>query len=257
MAAEVRAGAESLPVLQEPQMAGGKAEVNIIAIELDASIQCRAVIDTGTVAEYAERMEAGDAFPPVVLFGTVKRCWIGDGWHRVMAARQLGRTEIEADLREGDRRDALKYALGANAANGLRRTNADKRRCVEIALAEFGNLSSRAIAGLCGVSPGLVDLARPAEALPKLGNATRTTSDGRQYPAARKPAEVKDDEDDEETENEQKEVIIDPLSGKANAPDIDAEDETNSDPPNLAGLKRYWNYANKRERKAFLQYIKE
>ena len=57
--------------------------------------------------------------------------------------------------------------------------------------------------------------------------------------------------------NEQKEVITDPLSGKVNAPDIDAEDETNSDPPNLAGLKRYWNYANKRERKAFLQYIKE
>jgi hypothetical protein len=54
-----------------------------------------------------------------------------------------------------------------------------------------------------------------------------------------------------------KEVITDPLSGKANAPDIDADDETNSDPPNLAGLKRYWNYANKRERKAFLQYIKE
>jgi hypothetical protein len=256
MAAEVRAGAESLPVLQEPQMAGGKAEVNIIAIELDASIQCRAVIDTGTVAEYAERMEAGDAFPPVVLFGTVKRCWIGDGWHRVMAARQLGRTEIEADLREGDRRDALKYALGANAANGLRRTNADKRRCVEIALAEFGNLSSRAIAGLCGVSDKTVEASRKehcgSSAIP-----TRTTSDGRQYPAARKPAEVKDDEDDEETENEQKEVITDPLSGKANAPDIDAEDETNSDPPNLAGLKRYWNYANKRERKAFLQYIKE
>jgi hypothetical protein len=169
------------------------------------------VIDTGTVAEYAERMEAGDAFPPVVLFGTVKRCWIGDGWHRVMAARQLGRTEIEADLREGDRRDALKYALGANAANGLRRTNADKRRCVEIALAEFGNLSSRAIAGLCGVSHPFVDGMRPDKALETVSNATRTTSDGRQYPAARKPAEVKDDDDDEETEHEQKEVHKRPI----------------------------------------------
>jgi len=188
-------------------MAGGKTEMNITAIELDASIQCRAVIDTGTVAEYAERMEAGDAFPPVVLFGTVKRCWIGDGWHRVMAARQLGRMEIEADLREGDRRDALKYALGANAANGLRRTNADKRRCVEIALAEFGNLSSRAIAGLCGVSNRFVDGMRPDETLGTIPNATRTTSDGRQYPAARKPAEVKDGDDDEETEHETKEAI--------------------------------------------------
>jgi ParB-like chromosome segregation protein Spo0J len=82
----------------------------------------------------------------------------------------------------------------------------------------------------------------------------------------KRPAEFKSAEEEEafyekaektEKENKQKEAITDPLSGKVNAPDIDAEDETNSDPPNLAGLKRYWNYANKRERKAFLQYIKE
>jgi ParB-like chromosome segregation protein Spo0J len=161
-------------------MAGGKTEVNITAIELDASIQCRAVIDTGTVAEYAERMEAGDAFPPVVLFGTVKRCWIGDGWHRVMAARQLGRTEIEADLREGDRRDALRYALGANAANGLRRTNDDKRRCVELALVAFGGLSSRAIAEMCGVGDQLVRAVRPEEQVRESRTSTVTGTDGKQ-----------------------------------------------------------------------------
>jgi hypothetical protein len=202
--------------LQKPQMAGGKTEMNITAIELDASIQCRAVIDTGTVSEYAERMEAGDAFPPVVLFGTVKRCWIGDGWHRVMAARQLGRMEIEADLREGDRRDALKYALGANAANGLRRTNADKRRCVEIALAEFGNLSSRAIAGLCGVGVHLVSDNRQ---VCDSHTSTVTGADGKQYPAARIPkrqAMFQSAEEEEsfyekaekaEKANEQKEAI--------------------------------------------------
>ena len=185
--------------------------VNITAIELDASIQCRAVIDTGTVAEYAERMQAGDAFPPVVLFGTERRCWIGDGWHRVMAARQLGVSEIEADVRKGDRRDALKYALGANVANGLRRTNADKRRCVEIALAEFGGLSDNAISKMCGVSNHAVKAARPVEAIGNSPNATRTTSDGRQYPATRKPAPVQNDEDDEETEHEQREVHRRPI----------------------------------------------
>jgi hypothetical protein len=56
---------------------------------------------------------------------------------------------------------------------------------------------------------------------------------------------------------QQKEVQIDPLSGRVEVIDIDAKDEQNAEPPNLAGLKRYWNYANKRERKAFLQYIKE
>jgi hypothetical protein len=228
-------------------------EVNITAIELDASIQCRAVIDTGTVAEYAERMEAGDSFPPVVLFGTVKRCWIGDGWHRVMAARQLGRTEIEADLREGDRRDALKYALGANAANGLRRTNADKRRCVEIALAEFGNLSSRAIAGLCGVSDKTVEASRKEHC----GNSaipTRTTSDGRQYPAARKPAEVKDNNDDEETEHEQKEVQREEKHRDPTDTTVEVSDDE-VDTPTLYQLKRFWRQATKREKTQFKEWI--
>ena len=157
--------------------------MKIESIELDSSIQCRSAIDTATVGEYAERMEEGDIFPPVVLFGDSARCWIGDGWHRVLAARQAGFEDIPADVRKGGRRDALQYALGANASNGMRRTNADKRRCVEIALKEFGGLSSRAIADMCGVSNHIVDSARLP--LGENPNATRTTTDGRQYPSHR------------------------------------------------------------------------
>ena len=54
---------------------------------------------------------------------------------------------------------------------------------MEIALREFGGLSSRAIAELCGVSNHFVDSIR--EALGTVPNATRTTTDGRQYPARR------------------------------------------------------------------------
>lgn len=46
-------------------------------------------------------------------------------------------------------------------ANGLRRSNADKRRCVEIALKEFEKMSCRAIADLRGVSNHMVDEIRP------------------------------------------------------------------------------------------------
>ena len=91
----------------------------------------------------------------------------------------------------GGRVDALKHALGANAIHGQRRTNADKRRCVEIAVKEFGGLSSRAIAELCAVGHQLVDQVRGP--LDESSNATRTTSDGRQYPATRatrKPVEL-------------------------------------------------------------------
>lgn len=158
--------------------------VRLIDIEMDASIQCRAAIDTGTVNEYAERMTAADAFPPVDLFGAAGRYWIGDGWHRIMAARQIGALSIDATTYNGGRREALKYALGANAQHGHRRTNADKRRCVEIALVEFGTLSSRAIADMCGVSHHTVEAARPQ--VGKLPTSTKTGADGKQYPAKRK-----------------------------------------------------------------------
>ncbi len=161
-------------------------KIKIANIEQDVSIQCRANIDMQVVEDYAEAMGDGADFPPVELFGTKERCWIGDGWHRIKAAEQVGFADIPANLHPGGRVEALRCALSANSINGLRRSNQDKRRCVEIALREFPNPSSRAIAEMCGVSPGLVDLVRPA--MPNLGNApTRTTSDGRQYPATRKP----------------------------------------------------------------------
>ncbi len=49
--------------------------------------------------------------------------------------------------------------------------------------------------------------------------------------------------------------ITDPLSGKVDAPDIDADEDRNAESQNLAGLKRYWNYSSKKDRKAFLNWI--
>ncbi len=183
-----------MPGVQVVSVGSGKerreeVKVKLSNIELDASIQCRASINTETVNEYAESMTAGEKFPSVELFGTTDACLIGDGWHRVLAARQIGAVEIDANMHKGWRGDALKFALSANAANGLRRTNADKRRCVEIALKEWPKLSSRAVAELCGVSNHMVDGARPVS-LGENPNATRTTKDGRQYPARKELTET-------------------------------------------------------------------
>jgi hypothetical protein len=189
-----------------------------------------------------------------VLFGTVKRCWIGDGWHRVMAARQLGRTEIEADLREGDRRDALKYALGANAANGLRRTNDDKRRCVELALVAFGGLSSRSIADMCGVSHPFVMKVKPVQVV-TVTTSTVTGADGKQYQASRKPAPVKDEDDDDdgETEHEQEEVTHEKHRDPTDTTVEVSDDEV--DTPTLYQLKRFWRQATKQEKTQFKEWI--
>ena len=59
-----------------------------------------------------------------------------------------GRTTIQAENHEGTKRDAILYACGSNATNGIRRTNADKRQAVERLLgdAEWSKWSDREIA---------------------------------------------------------------------------------------------------------------
>src|SRR4051812_10700182 len=103
-------------------------------IRTDAGTQSRVCLTDDVVAEYAERMIEGEQFPPVVVFHDGSDFILSDGFHRVMAAIRNQFKDILADVRKGTKLDALKYALGANRANGLRRTNADKRRCVVLAL---------------------------------------------------------------------------------------------------------------------------
>lgn len=86
--------------------------------------------------------------------------------------------------------------------------------CVELAIAEWPKLSSNQIAEMCGVSQPFVDSRR--KALITDINATRTTKDGRQYPAKRKPQPEpepeeelpsEDYEDEDELEPEPKRVL--------------------------------------------------
>ena len=101
---------------------------------LDGGTQARLKIDDDIVMEYAEAMQRGDTFPPVVAFDDGNRLWLADGFHRYQACRLLGKFAIATDRREGSQRDAILYSLGANASHGLRRSSADKRRAVETML---------------------------------------------------------------------------------------------------------------------------
>lgn len=49
---------------------------------------------------------AGVVFPPIVFFDGADY-WLADGFHRLIAAEELGLTEFDADVREGTRRDPL------------------------------------------------------------------------------------------------------------------------------------------------------
>jgi hypothetical protein len=127
-------------------------------IHTDGGTQPRAASDQHTVTEYAEAMQEGAQFPPVVVFNDGKDFWLADGFHRVLAARVADILEIDVDLRPGTKREAILYAVGANAEHGMRRTNEDKRRAVFHLLgdAEWAKWSDNEIARRCAVSQPFV-----------------------------------------------------------------------------------------------------
>jgi hypothetical protein len=132
--------------------------LNLSAIIIDKGTQSRAAISEDTVTDYAEAMQAGDQFPPVVVYHDGVDYYLADGFHRLHAAKRLHKASIQADVRTGTLRDAILYSLGANRDHGLRRSNADKRKCVQTLLEDFewGELSVNEMARICGVSPQLV-----------------------------------------------------------------------------------------------------
>ena len=137
--------------------------LSISIIRVDGGTQPRARTSLDAVSEYAEAMESGAKFPPVVVFYDGSEYWLADGFHRRDAAIAANLTEIKAEVKQGTLRDAVLYSVGVNTTHGLRRTNDDKRRAVIRLLedSEWSAWSDREIARRCNVSRELVGDIRP------------------------------------------------------------------------------------------------
>lgn len=125
----------------------------------DSSTQAREHLDQSTVAEYAEAIDNGSALPPAVVFHDGSSYWLADGFHRLEAEKRSQRGGMmQCEVRPGTQRDARLFSSGANAAHGLRRTNSDKRRAVQMLLddPEWSEWSDRKIARHCAVSQPFV-----------------------------------------------------------------------------------------------------
>lgn len=142
-------------------------KIAIGQVRIDGGTQSRVAINDSAVSEYADAMTEGASLPPVTAFFDGADYWLADGFHRYHAHRRIGALNLDADVREGTRRDAMLYSVGANASHGLRRTNEDKRRAVEtlVSDAEWSAWTDREIAKACGVShPFVAAVRRPAAA---------------------------------------------------------------------------------------------
>lgn len=133
-------------------------EINLELIHIDPDCQVRAQQDKQAVAEYAESMKGGALFPPVELFEDTDtgQFFIGDGYHRIAALGELGRKTASAHIHPGGKSAAIRHALEANQSHGERRSSADKRRAISIAVKMYDKLSNVEIAKICGVSESSV-----------------------------------------------------------------------------------------------------
>ena len=125
--------------------------------ELDLSLQTRAGTDAETIDNYAEAMADGAQFPEVTVFTDGAHYWLADGFHRVMAAKQNGRTVIAADVRKGTEDDAVVFGGTANNKQGKRPTRADVQHFLQMVWdrreAIFGGTPTGGnLAEKCGVS---------------------------------------------------------------------------------------------------------
>ena len=142
--------------------------VSLASIVIDKRFQTRVAMDQGAIADYADAIRQAGVwpFPPIKIVSQ----FLVDGFHRVEAAKRVAadqQTTVElrkslqsvpcervtVDISSDNVPDlALQHALAANHAHGLKPSNADKRRAVELALDRWPDKSDREIAKLTGTS---------------------------------------------------------------------------------------------------------
>src|SRR5208337_3054501 len=136
--------------------------IPISRIERYPETQPRASPNLSIVSEYAAAMSAGAVFPPVDVYNINDRYVLVDGNHRMEAASRVHLLSISCEIHDGTMRDAILFAVNANAKHGLRRTSKDKRRAVERVLAdpEWAKWNDTKIAKICNVGHSLVSKIR-------------------------------------------------------------------------------------------------
>jgi hypothetical protein len=137
-------------------------KLKLTEINVDVDLQSRVAMNETVVQEYIEVIRNGGVMPPIVVFHDGKEYYLADGFHRYFGHKGAGFAEIDVDVKQGSRRDAILYSVSANDKHGLRRSNLDKRKAVLVLLEDFewSEWTDVKIAEQCGVSSMFVGKVR-------------------------------------------------------------------------------------------------
>jgi hypothetical protein len=154
--------------------------LNLADIRLDGGTQTRAGLLEEIIEDYSNRLKDDPQwnFPPADVFDDGNEYWLADGFHRHQAYYRAGRETMPCEIHPGTQRDALIYALSANQSHGLKRSQADRRRAIQIALqdSEWQDWSDHQVARLCAVDPKTVAVVRETLTREFPSDAVKTAS---------------------------------------------------------------------------------
>lgn len=135
-----------------------KTRIQILSIDLlrtDGGTQARLSVDQDTVDTYADVLEkeAGEwPFGEIDVFHDGSDYFVGDGFHRTLAARRVKRSSVPCRVHQGTAKDAMIFGMTANDNHGLRMSRADKRHCVEWLIDNMPKMTQEDVASTAGVT---------------------------------------------------------------------------------------------------------
>ena len=160
-------------------------KIRLADIDLKKSFQPRVKgLDKDHVADLKAAYEAKqDIARPVAWRMPDGSFRLAEGFHRFEGASQAGIKSLMFTVLSGTESEYRVHAACSNQGHGLKRSNADKRRSVEVLLKELPDHSDRKIAELAGVSHVFVsELRLQVSSDDTSGTKTRTGKDGKNYP---------------------------------------------------------------------------
>ena len=183
MAEERGAGAAQAAAAQESDLLTSSREVDVDVDELELcpEYQLREKLETWKVEEYGAVFER---LPPVLVGKVDGHLYLLDGWHRVAAARSVGREKVAALIIETDAATAFSLAIRGNAMHGLPLRTKEKKAAARGMLVRFPERSDRWIAEDSGLShPTVTGLRGELEAGGKICHLGYSVGqDGKRYP---------------------------------------------------------------------------
>lgn len=141
---------------QEPPVIETTAELALALIVVDESIQPRVELDEGHILDLVEAYEQSQPVTAATVWKIGDLYKLAEGFHRVAAMTRLKYASAEFYVKEGTEEECALNALCSNRNHGLKRSSADKRRCVSLLLKLNPAFSSPKVAEMAGVGANLV-----------------------------------------------------------------------------------------------------